>query len=188
MLSLPGVDRKTYPERFGRGLPLPQVGCPDPACSGQLRGHGWYRRFVDGILAAIRRLRCNRCGVTHAVLPEDICAYRDATLPALEAAMEAGVGPSAGAKAAGQRGAAGVRRVRRWMRSLEGRRVAQVVALLPAVAGSFLERVRAMVGPAPGALIRLRHWLWSTYTYFLGGLTGLFRHGRPSLAIRGAST
>lgn len=121
MLSLVGVGCKEYRERVGgRTVELPAVSCPDPQCQGtRLRGHGWYQRYIDGKQEPLRRVRCPRCRVSHALLPEDLCAYRDATLGAVELALAAG-GPSAGAHAAQQGGRQGVRRVRRWLRSAEG--------------------------------------------------------------------
>ncbi len=44
----------------------------------------WYRVRVGGQGFCIRRLRCPRCLTTHALLPEDLCAYRDFKLTALE--------------------------------------------------------------------------------------------------------
>jgi hypothetical protein len=83
-----------------------------------------------------------------------------------------------------------VRRVRRWMHALRsgGCRPARLLALLPAVEGDWWERVCATFGGAPGALIRLRHWLWTKWSYFFSGLTGLYRHGRPRAPDRGSST
>ncbi len=77
-----------------------------------------------------------------------MCAYRDATLDAVEAALLAGPGPWAGAHAANQGGDPGIRRVRRWHRGLEAV-AAFLLALLPAVPGLWFERVRfAEEGPA----------------------------------------
>ncbi len=188
MLCLPGVDYKSYRSRFGRGQSLPDLRCPDPACEKRLRGHGWYRRYIDGEYAEIRRVRCERCGVTHALLPEEVCAYRDLTLRTLEIILETEGGPSVRAAASAQRRSAGVRRVRRWLREIEGSLAGRLQALLPAVSGSWWQRVKRILGAAPGALVRLRHWLWSTRRYFFAGLLGLFRHGRPPSAIRGGST
>jgi hypothetical protein len=66
-----------------------------------------YRRYLNGELFAIRRLICPRCGVTHALLPEDVCAYRDLTLSALESALGSQGGPRDCARAAQQAGLAG---------------------------------------------------------------------------------
>jgi hypothetical protein len=54
-----------------------------------------------------RRVRCPRCKVSHAVLPEDVCVYRDLTFEAVEAGLAA-EGPSAGAEVSGQSGSPGV--------------------------------------------------------------------------------
>lgn len=188
MLCLRGLDYKSYSERLAVGQPLPELPCPDPECPVRiLRGHGWYRRFLGSVLTAFRRLRCPGCGVTHALLPEDVCAYRDLTLGDLEAALAAGGGPSTAARAAHQPGSAGVRRARRWQRALQPPRTHRLLGFLPPGEGSFWERAQAAEGRAPGVLVRLRHWLWSTCGYFLGGVSGLYRHGRPQ-AVLGTST
>ena len=187
MLCLRGFDCKTYWDRFAPGLPLPEIACP--SCEGQLlRGHGWYRRYLDGELVPIRRVRCGRCGVTHAVLPEDVCAYHDLTLWMLERALETEGGPTAVARATGQAGDVGVRRARRWQHRERASWNAELLALLPPTAGRWWERVGAVVGPEPGALIRLRRWLWSTWRCFFSGLTGLFRRGQPRTPFRRDST
>jgi hypothetical protein len=185
MLSVPGVGRKEYQEKVGRGQAVPEVPCPSPACMGRLqRAHGYYKRYVACVLFEVRRLICLVCGVTNAILPADICAYRDLTLTALEAAADAGPGPSARAKAADEKREKepmqnAKRRARRW--ALEGGSfwVSRLVALLPAAPLPWIERVRAVVGAAPGALVRMRSWLWSQKTVFLGGPSGLYRLGRP---------
>ncbi len=180
MLSVPGVGRKDYQERVGRGQAVPDVPCPDPACGGRSqKPHGYYRRYLENALFEVRRLICPICGVTNAVLPADICAYRDLTLTAVEAAADAGAGPAAQAKAAEEKGPNAKRRARGWRLESACRWVKQLVALLPGIAGPWIDRVRAVVGAAPGALVRLRSWLWSQYTVFLGGPAGLFRLGRP---------
>ncbi len=179
MLCLPGLGCKDYWERMRPGSPIPEIECP--TCPVRLKGHGWYARYFRGELVDIRRLRCVGCGVTHALLPEDLCAYQDLTLPALEQAKQRD-GPTAAARAAGWDGA--VRRARRWR---SGRLWRELLALLP-VAGGVWERIAALVGPEPGMLVRLRHWMWSQLAYLLGGPCGLFRHGRPPGVRRHAST
>jgi hypothetical protein len=128
---------------------------------------------------ALRRVLCPRCKVSHAVLPEDVCAYRDLTLGCVEAGLAAGR-PSVGAEVSGQDGSQGVRRVRGWLRSAGESFAAKLQGLLGAVAGPWWRAAQAVVGKAPGWLTRLRHFLWSGFRYFLGGVSGLFRHGRPS--------
>src|SRR5215212_2597274 len=118
MLSVAGLGCKQYREQMDSGV-VPKLSCPDPQCRGaDLRGHGWYKRYLGGERQALRRVRCSRCKVSHAVLPEDVCAYRDLRLESVEAALVAGT-PSAGAEASGQDGRSGVRRVRGWLRSVE---------------------------------------------------------------------
>ncbi len=179
MLCLPGLACKEYWERMRPGSPIPEIKCPTCLC--QLKGHGWYQRYFGGERVGIRRLRCVGCRVTHALLPEDLCAYQDLTLPALEQAKQSD-GPTAAARAAGWAGA--MRRARRWR---GGRLWQELVALLP-TPGNVWERIVALVGPEPGMLVRLRHWMWSQLAFLLGGPCGLFRHGRPRLHLRGAST
>jgi len=162
------------------------VSCPCPGCEGRLRGHGAYRRYVAGEYRWIRRLRCALCGVSHALLPEDLCAYRDVRLSQVEAAFAAG-SPSLGAQAAGQSGSGGVRRVRHWLQAARGRLGEAVKALLPAVEGPWWQRAQAVVGQEVGWLSRLRHWLWSRWQCFLGGVGGLYRHGRPRRRSPGCS-
>jgi hypothetical protein len=118
------------------------------------------------------------------VLPEDVCAWLDLTLVALEVAVTVGSGPTAGARAAGLSGAPAVRRVRRWRRQLGRVLVGRLLALLPAGSGSWWDRAVAVVGSAPGVLLRLRAWLWSAYGLLLTGLAGLLRGGRPSWVVR----
>lgn len=186
MLSVWGVSCNDYSQRVGRGQPVPQVPCPDPTCEGRLqKGHGYYKRYLDGVPAEMRRVRCGRCGVSHAVLPEDACAYRDATLDEVELAVDAGIGPSARRQSPGELGTGAVRRVRRWVHGLGVTWAGRLLGLLPAGPGSWLERVRAAMGPKPGALVRLRHWLWATSKVFFSGPSGLFRHGRPREPPRG---
>lgn len=184
MLSLPGVDCNEYSKRVGRGTDVPEIRCPTPQCGGKrLRGHSWYTRFLGGVVAEIRRVRCARCGVSHALVPEALCAYRDATLDDVEVALESD-GPTSGARAAEQRGTGGVRRVRSWRRAMRSSWAMKILTLLPAAAGSWLERVRNTFGPSPGALVRLRQWLWTKYAHFFAGPAGLFRLGRPGMRVR----
>jgi len=187
MIAASGVRTNEYWDVVGSRGALPVVACPEPGCGARLRPHGSYDRYVSEELRPIRRVRCPRCGVTHAVLPEDLCAYQRGTLDELERVVGAS-GPSAGARKLGVSGPEGVRRVRR-MRSGARDRLGQVVmALLPATPGKVIDRVRVVVGAAPGTLVRLRRWLMSRFTIFFGGSCGLYRRGRPGLRIRRVST
>lgn len=180
MLSIVGVGRNEYAGVVGRAGAVPDVPCPFPGCRGRRqRGHGFYSRYVGGLLFEVRRLSCLACGVTNAVLPEDLCAYRDATLMQLEAAADTGPGPAVRARAAGETGPGAKRRVKRWRLGPASRWVVLLVALLPAGPEHWMDRVRAMVGAGLGALVRLRRWLWSHHSVYLGGPSGLYRHGRP---------
>jgi hypothetical protein len=177
MVCVPGLGCKQYRERM-EGGEIPEVRCPDPACGAtRLRRRGWYQRYLGGQRQPVRRLRCPRCRVSHALLPEDVCVYRDAELGCVEAALAAGA-PSAGAQAAGQVGEPGVRRVRSWLRSAERSMAARVQALLAPEEGLWWRRAQRVVSEQAGWLTRLRHWLWSRYRLLLGGVSGLYRHGR----------
>lgn len=186
MVSLPGVSWESYYEVLGDGQALPEIPCP--CCETVLSGHGWYERYLDDVLVKLRRGWCRPCGVTHAVLPEDVCAYRDLRLSDVEAALRAEGGPTAKAKAADQGGDDAVRRVRRWVRRWGEGWLDPLEWLLPGPGGSAWERIRAAFGDVPGALLRLRRWLWSRCRYFFSGLTGLYRHGRPRFVVLGPAT
>src|SRR3954469_21654556 len=193
MVSVAGLSCKQYREQMDGGA-VPELSCPDPQCQGAaLRGHGWYRRYLLGERQSLRRVRCPRCRVSHAVLPEDVCAYRDLPFGAVEAGLAA-QRPSAGAEVSGQVGSVGVRRVRGWLRSAQEPFAAKLQGLLGPVSGPWWRggpaggggggggrgRAQSVVGEAAGWLTRLRHFLWSGFRYFLGGLSGLYRHGRPA--------
>ena len=178
MVFLRDLDRKSYWKKLGTGI-LPAVPCPNPSCQDcLLRPHGWYRRYLDEERVAFRRTRCPCCGVTHALLPEDVCAYQDLTLPALERALAAGT-PTLGARAVGEVSVAAVRRARRWLRS----RLWALLEPLRDGASGVVDRVVAWVGEAPGQLIRARRQLWSKLGVLLGGPSGLFLYGQPCLPL-----
>jgi len=183
MVCVRGLGSKTYEEQMARGKQLPEVPCPNPSCNGLcLRGHGWHKRYLGGERVALRRLRCPRCRVSHVLLPEDVCAYRDLTLSTLEAAMEA-PSASAAARAAGRSGVAAVRQARRWRCGSTW----QLLSFLLPAAGTAWQRIEAIVGKVAGKLLRLRHWLCSHLGYLLGGPTGFFRGGRPRDHLDGDS-
>lgn len=185
MIPLAGVCWNNYFDVLG-GRVLPKIPCP--CCERVLGGHGWYRRYLDGVLVKLRRVRCPLCGVTHAVLPEEVCAYRDLRLSDVEAALRAEGGPTAKAKASGQQGDDAVRRVRRWVHRWGEGWLEPLQWLLPGSGGSGWERIREVFGDVAGALLGLRRWLWSRCRYLFSGLTGLYRHGRPRLVVLGPST
>jgi len=187
MIAARGVLTNEYWVLLRSDEVWPELDCPEPGCAERLRPHGSYVRYVFDDLREIRRVRCPGCGVTHAVLPEDLCAYQRGTLDELERALAAS-GPSAGARELDAAGPEGVRRVRRMRHGAQGRCGQAVLAFLPATPGRVIDRVRAVLGSAPGALVRLRRWLMSRFTIFLGGPCGLYRRGRPCLRIRRVST
>ena len=178
MVSVAGLGCKQYREQMDGGA-VPELICPDPECRTPLRGHGWYKRYLGGERQSLRRVWCPRCRVSHAVLPEDVCAYRDLTFGAVEAGLAA-ERPSAGAEISGQVGRPGVRRVRGWLRSAQKPYATKLQGLLGPVSGPWWRGAQEVVGKAAGWLTRLRHFVWSSFRYFLGGLSGLFRHGRPA--------
>jgi len=182
MLFLEGVGIKDYLSVVGaKGSRLPELRCPLEGCGQRLAGHGWYRRYVGGQLVLIRRGICVRCHVSHAIVAEDLVAYRDLTLGELEMIWEAS-GAAAAARALSQSGDAAMRRMRSVCRRLRERIVGSVQALLPVLG----ERGDLVLAPARGALVWLRGWLWSKLSLFFSGLTGLWRRGRPPHLGRGA--
>ena len=188
MLCLKGVSSKEYIEDSPRVLAcLFELSCPGPECAGaRLAGHGVYRRYLGGSLQWIARVRCPRCGVTHGVLPEDACAYRDLTLGSLEPAWDAS-GPSVACRQLEPPDVCGLRSMRRVLRRLKATR-ASLRSFLPALADLGLSGLRSVFGSGPGVLVRARAWLWSTYGLWFSGLCGLWRHGRPPPLDRGRST
>ncbi len=188
MISVRGIGTKEYWEVFGDPLRRPRVRCPDGRCGEQAADpHGHYERYVQGELRPIYRVCCSRCGVTHGILPDDMCAYNDLTFQQLEQVLDA-KGPAAAARAAVQEGESAIRRARRLRQAAERGVARALAALLPAGAGAWLERARRTLGPAPGALSRLRDWLQSRFALFFGGPTGLYRHGRPGFRVRVSTT
>jgi hypothetical protein len=177
MVCVTGVGIKEYFE--GPRSWMAALRCPDPDCEqSPVEGHGGYRRYVGGVLRRIQRVRCVRCGVTHGVLPEEVCAYRDLTLSALERIWDAS-SPSAASRQVGEVSARMVRRMRRVLHRLRRRVSVEVRGWLPAVRNSGLRGLRQIFGSAPGVLLRLRRRLWSGQGLWFSGLCGLWRHGRP---------
>lgn len=72
----------------GPGLP---AGERCPACSGELRPWGSYRRWVrragETLALRVRRARCRACEGTHALLPSFLCARRRDLAEAIFAAL-----------------------------------------------------------------------------------------------------
>ena len=164
--------------------PFPdELPCPD--CSSSfLRPHGFYQRYVQGRRERLRRGRCPRCGVTHAILPEDLCAYRDLLLEDLATVLEA-PGPRAAARALGLEGEASRRRMRRWRREAREPPAIHAQAVLPrARADPWWRSARE----AFGSLVAWRRWQWDRTRYLVTGLLGLLRHGRPPWRVEAAST
>ena len=148
-----------------------------PCCAVRyLKPHGSYRRYVDGTRMEIRRGRCPSCGVTHAILPEDVCAYRDLSLEALATVLSAR-GPTQASRQLGDASAAGVRRARRHQREALAQRACQADRVLPASSHPAPWWQRALA--AFGSLLEWRHSQWERSGYFATPLLGLFRHGRP---------
>lgn len=186
MLFLEGVGNKDYSSVVGKkGSRLPELQCPQPDCGRRLEGHGGYERYVGGQLEWIRRGYCPSCRVSHAIVAEDLVAYRDLTLGEMELFWEAS-GPRAAARALGQNGESAVRRMRSACRRLRERIRGQVQAFLPALGGWGLGDLAQVFGAARGILVRLRVWLWSSLDLFFSGLTGMWRLGQAPHLGRGA--
>ena len=177
MVCVTGVGFKEYFE--GPMSWLATLRCPDPECEqSRVEGHGSYRRYVGGVLRRIQRVRCLRCGVTHGVVPEELCAYRDLTLSALEVIWDAS-SPSAASRRMGEVSDRMMRRMRCVLCRLRRKVSMEVHGWLPAVREPGLEGLRQIFGVEPGVLLRLRRWLGSAQGLWFSGLCGLWRHGRP---------
>lgn len=179
MVFLEGIGVEEY-------LDLETVGeLSCPVCRAKLHGHGGYFRYLGGSLCWVFRVLCPPCGVTHVVLPGNVCAYRDMTLEMVEEIVEAG-SPSEGKRHLDPPPVDGRRVVRRVLRAFE-QQMRAVVGMLPPTPGSGLDKLRTVLGPQPGVLIRLRRWLLLTWGEWFSGLCGLWRHGRPP-HVAGRST
>ncbi len=128
--------------------------CPSPGCGAAMRPHAFYERSLGGELVRF--------------LSSDVCAWRDLLLPAWEAAMEPGRGPTASVRAAGMVDADGARRGRRIRAQPSLTMTVVLSALLQAATGDWLSRARQALGAAPGVLQRLRVWLWRTCSDWRG--------------------
>lgn len=146
-----------------------------PSCErGWLAPHGSYRRRVDGQLMWIRRARCRSCGVTHAVLPEDVCAYRDLSLDVLTVVLTASR-PMKAARALGDTSPAAVRRIRRCRLEARGERARSAERLLPEARAPAPWWQRAI--EVFGDLASWRRWQWRVTGHFATPMLGPFRHG-----------
>jgi hypothetical protein len=175
MLFLEGVGVEEF-------LGLETVGelrCPK--CRAKLHGHGGYYRYLGNCRRWVSRVRCPPCGVTHGVLPGNVCAYRDLTLETLEEVVEAG-SPSEGSRHLDPSPVDGRRVARRLLRAFE-KQIQAVAGWLPAVSAGGLDKLRQIFGAQPGVLVRLRLRLMSPLGLWFSGLCGLWRHGRPSHVV-----
>ena len=180
MVILPGVRCKEYVEG---GAVIPEVCCPNPECEGApLQGHGSYRRrlFREAATGCSRSLPAVRSQPRPVPRGPVLLPGRD---------VGDGGGGAVGGDSERWRSGVGAGRssgsasVRRWQRSKKEAWAQLLVALLPAGEGPWWVRAQAVFGARPGWLIRLRHDLWSRFRCFLGGVHGLYRHGRPRLAL-----
>jgi len=184
MLFLDGVGVEAFVSKVAAG-DLPVLYCPVPTCGSRLHGHGGYERYLGDVLCRVVRVRCRPCGITHVVLPGNVCAYRDMTLETVEEVVEAG-SPSEGERHLDPRSIDARRVARRVLRALE-RQMQAVVGWLEPMSRRGLEGLRELFGSAPGVLVRLRRSLMRTHGLWFSGLCGLWRHGRPP-HVTGRST
>ena len=133
----------------------------------------------------IRRARCRACGVTQAVLPEDVCAYRDLSLEELTVVLTAR-SPTAAARTLGDESSAAVRRMGRWRVEARGERARSAERLLPEARAPAAWWQRAI--EAFGDLVSWRRWQWQSTRHFVTPMLGLFRHGRAPWAVAMEST
>ena len=130
----------------------------------------------------IRRGDCPVCPVTHAILPEDVCAYRDLSLDDLATVLSAR-GPTEAARLLEVSGEAWIRKIRRWRREARSVRARQAERILPELDDPAPWWQRAQ--ESYGSLTQWRRREWVKTGYFATVLLGLFRCGRaPWLPAR----
>ncbi len=124
--------------------------------------------------------------MTHAILPADLCAYKDLSLDVLATVLTAR-GPTEAAERLGvSDDEAWIRKIRRWRRQAREARARQAERVLPDLSAPAPWWERALV--TYGSLSRWRLCEWRTTHHFATVLLGLFRRGRPPWVVAELST
>lgn len=76
------ISQKSY-NRIIDQVPIHRIQCTC-GCRGSLVRHGFYHRMIKSTAGTLRlkvlRLRCNTCGITHALLPLEVVPYSQVSL------------------------------------------------------------------------------------------------------------
>ena len=123
--------------------------------------------------------------MTHAILPVDLCAYKDLALDVVATVLTAR-GPTEAAARLGVSGEVWIRRVRRWRRQARESRARQAERVLPELTAPAPWWERAL--ETYGSLSRWRLREWRATHHFATVLLGLFRRGRPPWVVAELST
>src|SRR6266480_2253091 len=107
----------------GRGVEFPRPGCP--SCAGPLVFWSGYRRYVREAGRCWRifvpRLRCAPCGVSHALLPAFVLAWRLDVAETVGAVIGRVAGGACGVRPAAARAGVPHTTARGWVRRFAGR-------------------------------------------------------------------
>src|SRR5260370_40754892 len=102
----------------GRAVEVPRPDCP--SCAGPVVFWSGYRRYVRAAGRCrkifVPRLRCARCGVSHALLPAFTLAWRLDTAETVGVAIAEGAGGGGGVRPAAERAGVPATTPRGWGR------------------------------------------------------------------------
>jgi hypothetical protein len=107
----------------GRQVKFPRPECP--SCGGPLVSWSGYWRYVRALGRCLKmfvpRLRCTPCGVSHALLPAFVLAWRLDTAETIGAVITEVAGGACGARPAAGRAGVPHTTARGWVRRFAGR-------------------------------------------------------------------
>jgi transposase-like protein len=107
----------------GREVEFPRPGCP--SCQAPMMFWAGYRRYVRAAGRCrkifVPRLRCGRCGVTHALLPAFVLAWRLDVAEAVGSVIGQVAGGGCGVRPAAARAGVPYTTARGWVRRFTGR-------------------------------------------------------------------
>jgi len=154
----------------GRDVGFPRPACP--SCAGPLVFWPGYRRYVREAGRCrkifVPRLRCSRCGVSHALLPAFVLAWRLDVTETVGVVIAAVAGGACGVRPAAERAGVPYTTARGWVRRFRARgrelgvafaalavELGGAAVTLPDGAGRF---VLAAIGAAFAAAASLPGW------------------------------
>ena len=107
----------------GREVEFPRPGCP--SCQAPMTFWAGYRRYVRAAGRCrkifVPRLRCGRCGVTHALLPAFVLAWRLGVAEAVGSVIGQVAGGECGVRPAAARAGVPYTTARGWVRRFRAR-------------------------------------------------------------------